>query len=93
MKDTVIRRRYTVTGEVQGVGFRYRARYAAQSLGLTGWVENQWDGSVLLELQGPAQLLDTALEQIAASQWIRITGLAKKDLPPVDGERGFHVKG
>ena len=35
-----VRRRYSIEGQVQSVGFRYRARYAAQSLGLTGWVEN-----------------------------------------------------
>ncbi len=35
-----------------GVGFRYRARYAAQTLELTGWVENEDDGSVTLEVQG-----------------------------------------
>ena len=26
-------------GQVQGVGFRYRAYYAAYQLGLTGWVK------------------------------------------------------
>ena len=46
------RRRYTITGQVQGVGFRYRARYAAQALGLTGWAQNEDDGSVTLEVQG-----------------------------------------
>ena len=30
-------------GQVQGVGFRYRAYYAAYQLGLTGWVRNCWD--------------------------------------------------
>ena len=29
-----VRRRYIITGQVQGVGFRYRARYAAQTLDL-----------------------------------------------------------
>lgn len=29
-------------GQVQGVGFRYRAYYAAYQLGLTGWVRNCW---------------------------------------------------
>lgn len=39
---SVIRRRWRFTGEVQGVGFRYYARAAAQHLGLTGWVANNW---------------------------------------------------
>ena len=44
--------------QVQGVGFRYRAQYAAQLLDLTGWVENNWDGTVDLEAQGSAAQLD-----------------------------------
>ena len=41
LPEGTVRRRYSIEGQVQGVGFRYRARYAAQSLGLTGWVENE----------------------------------------------------
>ena len=35
-----IRQRIVFHGRVQGVGFRYTAKYLAQSLGLTGWVDN-----------------------------------------------------
>ena len=49
---SAIRRRWRLTGTVQGVGFRYYARAAALHLGLTGWVANNWDGSVTLEAQG-----------------------------------------
>ena len=49
---SAIRRRWRFTGTVQGVGFRYYARAAALHLGLTGWVANNWDGSVTLEAQG-----------------------------------------
>ena len=52
LPEGTVRRRYSIEGQVQGVGFRYRARYAAQSLELTGWVENEDDGSVTLEVQG-----------------------------------------
>ena len=48
---SAIRRRWRFTGTVQGVGFRYYARAAALHLGLTGWVANNWDGSVTLEAQ------------------------------------------
>jgi len=33
----------TVTGRVQGIGFRYFAKDAADSLGLIGWVRNSFD--------------------------------------------------
>lgn len=39
-------------GEVQGVGFRWTSQRLANQLGLTGWVRNEWDGSVSMELQG-----------------------------------------
>ena len=41
--DKKIRRRYIFKGDVQGVGFRYRAVHGAQMLGLTGWVCNMYD--------------------------------------------------
>ena len=44
LPEGTVRRRYSIEGQVQGVGFRYRARYAAQTLELTGWVENEDDG-------------------------------------------------
>ncbi|MEK7539972.1 MAG: acylphosphatase [Patescibacteria group bacterium] len=41
-----------VTGLVQGVFFRHTAKQTAASLGLTGFVRNEGDGSVQLEVQG-----------------------------------------
>jgi len=46
--------RITVRGRVQGVGYRASTVHQAERLGLTGWVRNQADGSVQLEVQGPA---------------------------------------
>ncbi len=42
----------TVTGRVQGVGFRAGAKHKALQLKLTGWVQNQTDGSVYMEIEG-----------------------------------------
>ncbi|MES1923903.1 acylphosphatase [Salinisphaera sp. T31B1] len=54
-------RHFTVTGRVQGVGFRAATRDRARSLGLAGWVRNRADGSVEGLARGDAQTLD-ALE-------------------------------
>ena len=53
-----------VIGRVQGVGFRWWVRSAADRLGLTGWVMNAPDErSVELVAEGPAAALDQ-LEQL-----------------------------
>ena len=48
-----LRRGFRVTGRVQGVGFRWWTRRAAESLGLRGSVRNLPDGSVEVQVAGP----------------------------------------
>lgn len=52
-----VERRLVVTGRVQGVGYRWFARETAHALGVTGWVRNMPDGSVVLEIAGPAAVV------------------------------------
>jgi acylphosphatase len=47
-----------VSGLVQGVMFRASAQRVGMRLGLTGFAENQPDGSVLIVAEGPAAALD-----------------------------------
>ena len=42
----ITRKHIIFHGSVQGVGFRWRARHAADLYGCTGWVHNKWDGTV-----------------------------------------------
>jgi acylphosphatase len=51
------RLRLTVTGTVQGVGYRFFAVRAARRLGLFGWVKNRSNGSVEIVAEGPAGML------------------------------------
>ena len=48
----------TITGRVQGVGYRYTALRVAEQLGLRGWVRNAPDGSVETWAQGSGDVLE-----------------------------------
>jgi acylphosphatase len=48
----------TLTGRVQGVGFRNAAKRQAIVLGINGFVENNYDGSVYIEAEGNNLELD-----------------------------------
>ena len=60
----MIRRHIIFYGWVQGVGFRYRARHAASAYGCTGWVRNEWDGAVSMEI------LNYAYKIAAVRDWL-----------------------
>lgn len=93
LPEGTVRRHYRIYGRVQGVGFRYRAKYAAGMLGLTGWVENMDDGTVEMELQGLPEQMDRIFSIIQQNDYIYITDMKTKALPADPRERGFYVKG
>lgn len=92
MNDNIIRKRIKFHGTVQGVGFRYRAYYSALSLGLTGWVRNEWDGTVDMEVQGTEELIRKLLTMLYSERFISIERIEQSEIPPVDAERRFKVR-
>ncbi|MEW5322403.1 acylphosphatase [Geobacillus thermoleovorans] len=55
-----------VEGRVQGVGFRYLVQHEALKRQLTGWVKNNDDGTVEMEVQGNESALQLFLDTIEA---------------------------
>lgn len=55
---------FTVLGRVQGVGFRYFVREAGESLGLSGFVRNDWDGTVTGCAEGEPALLEALRREL-----------------------------
>ena len=87
-----VRKHMLISGDVQGVGFRYRANYAARGLGLTGYVRNLYDGRVELEVQGDQDLISRFLGEIDAGSFVHIDDIESENMPLVENERGFKVK-
>lgn len=91
--SNAVRKSITVSGRVQGVGFRYFVRQEAHALGITGWVMNLNDGTVTMEVQCSAQTLEKFLERIKKGNgFSKIVQLKSYDVAVVEGENKFGIK-
>ena len=89
-----VRRRLTITGVVQGVGFRPFVWRRASQFGLAGWVENGSTG-VTVEVQGPAATVRQFLEgfSLAAPPLAVIDHVDVDAVPVVAGPPPFAIRG
>ncbi|MCI4656856.1 acylphosphatase [Cryobacterium algoricola] len=88
----MVRKQAVVRGIVQAVGFRYYAQAEARRLGLAGFVRNHRDGSVEVQVEGPAASVDRMLD------WLRrgppsaqVDTVHVEDLPD-RGDDGFRIE-
>ena len=78
-----------IYGRVQGVSFRYYTQREAITLGINGWVANQWDGTVRTVAEGEENALQqfyqflhqgsphARVDQVDAN-WTNATGVFNK---------------
>lgn len=78
-------------GRVQGVGFRYKSYLLANELGLTGDVNNLYDGDVELNIQGDREKIDLFLEKLAKDRFIRIDDIEIKEKELIIDEEKFKL--
>ncbi|MFA5710235.1 carbamoyltransferase HypF [Mycolicibacterium sp.] len=83
----ICRRRFTVVGVVQGVGFRPFVHRVATGLGLTGFVGND-SAAVFIEVQGPAAAVDEFAQRLVADAppLATISELSTAELSAHDGD-------
>ena len=90
--ERIIRKRYCFSGRVQGVGFRYRAIHAAGMLGVTGWVQNDPEGTVSMEAQGSRERLSQLVEMIGNGRYVEIESFLSEEIPLQEDEGGFSAR-
>ena len=66
--ESVQRVRVRYHGRVQGVGFRYSVQSMAAKYPVTGFVRNEWDGTVYVVAEGATSVLREWLGAIQASE-------------------------
>lgn len=89
---TLTRRRVTVEGIVQGVGFRPFVYRLAAGLGVTGFVGND-TRSVFIEVQGPERDVAAFLRRLRADAppLARITAVRHEEITPDPADAGFRI--
>lgn len=89
MKALIIK----VTGDVQGVSYRYFAKGEARKLGLAGWTKNELDGTVTIFVQGDQDKLQEFTEWTReGSPMATVEGVKIKEATVDEPLRRFEVR-
>ena len=81
-RDGVDCRRWTITGRVQGVGFRWFVLSTAQTLGVRGWVANTWEGAVEVVGMAAPETLEVFEGLLAKGPpAARVSGITSENVP------------
>ena len=82
----------TIFGKVQGVGFRFYTHRKANELDISGFVNNQPDGSVYIEAEGISDRLEQFIYWCEdGPSWARVAKVERQDVP-VTGYKEFSIK-
>lgn len=84
--------RIVITGRVQHVGFRYFTIKEAEKYSVKGWVKNESNGSVVVEVEGEEPYIDAFILVLKnGPAWAHVDKIQLQSLPPCHFE-DFSVK-
>jgi acylphosphatase len=80
-------------GRVQGVGFRYHTKQTALGFDVVGWVKNNRDGSVELQVMGEEEEVSDFIKEIVCESELAplIKDHEVRDIAPLEGCQGFRI--
>ena len=81
-----------IIGKVQGVGYRYSLKLKAESLGITGYVMNQDDGSVFVTAQGEATAVENFVKWCYRGPPTALVRGIKKESGTLESFHGFSIR-
>jgi acylphosphatase len=91
---STITKRYIVRGRVQGVGFRFFVEREAHTLGIAGWVRNNFDGSVEILATGTQEQLSALRAKLQTGpRAARVDQVDEVEAKPVPNLNTFRIEG
>jgi len=82
----------TVSGRVQGVGFRWFTREQAEKLNITGYVKNLWSGSVEIFAEGEEERLERfILELKQGPSFAKVEAIRSEEFPYTSRYKQFSI--
>ena len=85
----MITRQISVSGRVQGVGFRDALLREARRLGVTGWVRNRADGSVEALVQGSPEAVEKIIGWARRGPPAALVTALRTELPEAEFDRNY----
>lgn len=87
-------RKFSISGRVQGVGFRFFAERVANQLGIRGYVRNCWNGTVEVYAIGDAKSLEEFKRHLAEGPpSARVSGIEETEEPVRKEYSTFRIEG
>ena len=82
-----------IEGQVQGVGFRFKAFLMAKKLGLSGFAKNEIDNSVIIEIQGDSQKVQDMIKWAKKGpDSAQVSDFDIKEMEILENERRFETR-
>ncbi len=93
MTTTKVARKFLITGEVQGVGYRFFAQRAAARHQVLGYVRNRPDGSVEVLAEGAAaEVEEFKKDLVTGPQWSSVEQVEEINLDPTGLYASFRIE-
>ena len=82
-----------VSGEVQGVGYRYYTQMKAIQFGITGWVKNLQDGGVEILASGKKEDLERFIDEVRrGNPFSTVDHIDVNETEKIETYRSFAIK-
>lgn len=92
-KTSKVARRFLITGDVQGVGYRFFAQRAAARHQVVGYVKNLSDGRVEALAEGPSQQVEAFKHDLATGpRFGKVDHIEELNLEPTGSYSSFRIE-